>query len=463
MQRGIMRGWTRVLVGLLVFAITFTVVLVAVNAGEDDEQSSREPRGLIVKRSGMAPGYTLYAPFELRRTVLVDANGDVVHQWKTTTRPGAMQYLLPDGSLLRAGDTDHKGTFAAGQGAGGRIEQLDWDGNVMWQFEFGDDEVMQHHDIAPLPNGNVLILAWEHKTAEEAIAAGRDPEKLPDDELWPDMVVEYSPTEDAIVWEWHVWDHLVQDFDPTKANYGVVADHPEKIDLNWVLPGNDGDEDWNHGNAVAYNPETDEIMISSRSFSELWIIDHGTTTEEAAGPAGDLQFRVGNPAAYDRGGPADQELFVQHDPEWIPAGLPNAGDITVFSNGVPTVREYSSVEQVHPITVGGEYVIGDDGRFASSVRRVYPLRERDRDFAAIISSAQRLPNGNTLIDYGNLGRFLEVTPAGRTVWEYENPRYTVRKTTPARTGAGFVIEPWWTFQITRYAPDYPGLSGLSDN
>ena len=174
------------------------------------------------------------------------------------------------------------------------------------------------------------------------------------------------------MWEWHVWDHLIQDHDPTRPNYGVVADHPEKIDVNFVLPGNQGDEDWNHANAVTYNPVTDEVMISSRSFSELWVIDHSTTIEEAAGPAGDLRFRVGNPAAYDRGTAADQELFVQHDPEWIPKGSPGAGDITVFSNGLPKVREYSTVEQIHPVTVNGAYVLGDDGRFAATVKRVLP-------------------------------------------------------------------------------------------
>lgn len=453
-----MRGWTRVLIGLLA---VLALALVVITATSDAEGASG-PEGLIVKRAGMASGYTLYSPLELRRTVLIDADGDVVHEWRTSTRPGLMQYLLEDGTLLRAGDLDRQGTFARGQGAGGRVEQLDWDGNLLWRFDLASDEVMQHHDVEPLPNGNVLILAWEHRTSAEAIAAGRDPGLLPDDALWPDMVVEYSPTQERIVWEWHVWDHLVQDHDPTKASYGVIADHPERIDVNWVLPGNDGDEDWNHANAVTYNAQTDEVMISSRSFSELWIVDHGTTTEEAAGPAGDLRFRVGNPAAYDRGGPADQELFVQHDPRWVPEGSPGAGDITVFSNGVPGARAFSTVEQVHPITVNGEYVVGDDGRFAVTVKRVYPRREKDQEFAAIISSAQRLPNGNTLVDYGNLGRFVEVTPRGRTVWEYENPRYTVREATPSRTGAGFVIEPWWTFRASRYPPDHPGLSRLTD-
>lgn len=453
-----MRGWTRVLIGLVVVG---AVVAGGIALADDNADGSVGPRGLLKLRPGAFEGYTLYSPLELRRTVLIDLDGNVVHEWKTDTRPGLMQYLLEDGSLLRAGNLERQGTFARGQGAGGRVEQLDWEGNVQWRFDYATDDVMQHHDIEPLPNGNVLVLAWERKTKNEAIAAGRDPKLLPDKALWPDTVVEYSPTEGRIVWEWRVWDHLVQDIDPSKPGYGVIADHPEKIDVNWVLPGNDGDEDWNHANAVTYNAETDEIMISSRTFSELWVIDHDTTTEDAAGAAGDLQFRVGNPAAYDRGGPADQQLFVQHDPRWIPEGAPGAGDILVFSNGLPKVRQYSSADQIHPITVDGEYVIGDDGRFAATIEQVFPRHEKDRKFAAIISGAQRLPNGNTLLDYGSLGRFVEADSTGKVVWDYENPRYVVRKQTPARTGAGFVIEPWWTFRVHRYAPDYPGLARLA--
>ena len=138
-------------------------------------------------------------------------------------------------------------------------------------------------------------------------------------------------------------------------------------------------------------------MVSSRSFSEIWIIDHSITTEEAAGPAGDLQFRYGNPATYDRGELTDQRLFVQHDPTWIPAGSPGAGDILVFSNGLPKVRQYSTVDQIHPVTVDGEYVLGDDGRFAATIARVWPQRDprprvrRDHLGRAAIAQWQHAP------------------------------------------------------------------------
>src|SRR5262249_18013735 len=137
-------------------------------------------------------------------------------------------------------------------------------------------------------------------------------------------------TTGEVVWEWHLWDHLVQDFDKGKANFGDVAAHPELVNINFgedELPavvaakdgkdkpkpdGDDpaasrpprGDPDYTHFNGVAYNPDLDQIAVSVWKFSEFWVIDHGTTTAEAAGhkggrqgKGGDLLYRWGNPRA----------------------------------------------------------------------------------------------------------------------------------------------------------------------
>ncbi|MEX1007954.1 MAG: aryl-sulfate sulfotransferase [Acidimicrobiia bacterium] len=453
------RRLRRLALALAALLVAFASAPVATAA--DTEARAKKPRGVIVNTAAASPGYTLYSPLELQRTYLIELDGTVAHSWKTSTQPGLIQYLLPNGHLLRAGNLKTLGVWKEGRGAGGRVEELDWDGNVVWQYEIADDVAMQHHDIAPLPNGNVLILAWERKTGNEALAAGRNPKLLSSKELWPEKIGEYSPATKSIVWEWHVWDHLVQERDPSLANYGDVSAHPEKIDLNYVLPGSTGDADWNHANAVAYNAELDQLMISSRSFSELWIVDHGITTEEARGPAGDLLFRYGNPAAYGKGGPVDQQLFVQHDPYWIPAGYPGASEILVFSNGLPEIREYSSVEQVKPTMENGQYMKDANGVFTSTSVTVYPKKTKGALFSAIISSAQRFPNGNTLVTYGPQGLMVEVDESGKIVWEYENTRFTVRKDTPKETGAGVPIQPWWTFRAKRYDPAYSGLADLN--
>jgi hypothetical protein len=215
---------------------------------------------------------------------------------------------------------------------------------LIWEFEYSSDQYLQHHDIEKLPNGNVLIIAWELKSFEEATMAGRNPDLMSQDKIWPDHIIEVQPNGSSgayIVWEWHVWDHLIRDFDSTALNYGVVSDHPELIDINYIgtIPNPLG-ADWNHINAVDYNAAFDQIIISVRHLSEIWVIDHSTTTEEAAGHfggnsglGGDLLYRWGNPQAYDAGDATDQKLFVQHDFHRIESGLPREGNILIFNNG----------------------------------------------------------------------------------------------------------------------------------
>ena len=174
---------------------------------------------------------------------------------------------------------DDDGQFGAG-GAGGRIQIIDANDDVVWDYLFSTESYRQHHDVEPMPNGNVLIVAWDRKTRAEAEALGRL--NVPSGELWSAMFVEVEPvglTGGNIVWEWRMWDHLIQDVDPVKPDYGVVADHPERIDIN-TSPNRSNS--WVHVNAATYNPQRDEIVFSARGFDEVLVIDHSTTTEEAA-------------------------------------------------------------------------------------------------------------------------------------------------------------------------------------
>ena len=103
-----------------------------------------------------------------------------------------------------------------GGGIGGGLEKIDWNGNVVWSYLYNSESYHQHHDIEPLPNGNILILAWEYKTAEEAVEQGRNPNLLEDNELWPEHIIEIEPVgnNDAnIVWEWHLWLFIYKDLD----------------------------------------------------------------------------------------------------------------------------------------------------------------------------------------------------------------------------------------------------------
>jgi len=424
---------------------TYTVGLqVTDNDGAQDTDTATVT---VSEQGTVFDGYNLFSSLNSTTAYLMDNDGNFVHSWDTAYRPGNSMYLLENGELLRTGNVGNT-TFNAG-GEGGIVQTIDWDGNVTWEYEYSSTMHLQHHDVEMLPNGNVLMVAWQYKTQSEAIAAGRDPSLLTDSELWPDSVIEVQPTganTGNIVWEWHVWDHLVQDYNSLKSNYGVVADHPELIDLNYAM---NGGADWNHINSVDYNAELDQIVLSVHSLSEIWVIDHSTTTAEAAsnsggdsGMGGDLLYRWGNPQTYDAGTAADQQLFHQHDAEWVEDGDPGEGNILIFNNGGGRPGgNYSSIEEITtPVSPDGSYTLDAGLAYGPDQTTWTYTVETPTDFySQNISGQQRLANGNTLICDGANSYFFEVTASGETVWEYDY------------TGA--------VFRVERYAPEYSGFDG----
>ncbi len=193
-------------------------------------QASPQPQNVI-------NGKILFAPMNGRITYLIDSSGSVVHTWSSDYLPGEAVIWLGNGTILR--------TIKVGMviplGAGGGVQKISWDGTILWDFRYNSDGHLSHHDVKSLPNGNILLIAWETKTRDEAIAAGRNPSYINGNTFMPDHIIEVKPTGPTtgdIVWEWHVWDHLIQDYDASKANYGVVGDHPELVDINFVQKKN---------------------------------------------------------------------------------------------------------------------------------------------------------------------------------------------------------------------------------
>lgn len=458
--------------------------------------------GLSINKPNASQGYGLIFPMNSTSTYLVDMEGRVVNEWKSEYTPALSAYLLPNGNLLRPGA--ERGPMSGGPGSGGRLQVFNWDGDLVWDFSITSlsrENLRPHHDICPLPNGNVLVIASEIKSAEVATAAGRRPESVRS-QLQADCILEIKPTgktSGEVVWEWHAWDHLIQDADESKPNYGDVSEHPERIDVNFgsdrfsrmlqdpaqlarlrslgyvgggdPRPGdgdrdsddqadaasdrdarasNDqdrgprrdgrdrrgrggpgGDGDWMHTNSVAYNAELDQVMLSIHGFSEVWIIDHSTTTAEAAsnsggkrGKGGDLLYRWGNPQAYRTGSNVDQRLFHQHCAHWIPEGLPGAGNMLVFNNGADRPDgSYSSVDEVVlPLKKDGTYEREEYVAFGpEQAKWSYVAEDKSSFFSGFISGTQRLPNGNTLICSGGSARVFEVTPDKEIVWQYKHP------------------------------------------
>ena len=419
-----------------------------------------------------APGYTLLPPKHNGRTYLIDNAGQVYNTWDSKYEPGQSAYLLPNGHLLRAAMLPSSGAIGTGGGEGGRIEEFDWDGNLVWEFDYSSTTYSIHHDIKLLPNGNIIALLVERKTQAEVLAAGFKPDLLLTDFLLPDAVVEIEPVRPKggkIVWEWHAWDHLVQNYDRAKNNYGEPAAHPELVDPNASprkIPAF-----WNHMNSIDYNAALDQILLSVRGNSEVWVIDHSTTKAEAAshaggksGKGGDLLYRWGNPQMYYAGKSGDQMLYEQHDAQWIEAGRPGAGNMLVYNNGVnrPGGNYSSADEFATPVDASGKYSVTSGSAYApSQLAWTYAGLKGSQWYETDISGAYRLPNGNTLLCYGTHGVLVEVTQSGDVVWQYVNP---VTNTGPMFQGDTSGLDDRGhnlnaVFRVRRYPPDYAGLTG----
>ena len=396
--------------------------------------------GLIYCDGNISPGYTLFSPISSTTSYLIDEYGREVHRWESPGghRPGLSAYLLDDGDLLRTANlgNNQPGDFSAG-GSAGKIERISWEGELEWSWTYSSQTYRSHHDIEPMPNGNILVIAWEEMSEQEVVQAGKDTsgnsnKAVTSTTLWPDVILEIEPigTDDYnIVWKWSAWDHLIQDYDSSKDNFGIVEDHPELLDVNYMDAegGASGGRDWMHCNGIDYNEALDQIAISCKNMNEVYIIDHSTTTQEAAGHiggnsgmGGDILYRWGNPEAYRAGDENDQVLFAQHDVQWIEQGRENSGDLIVFNNGNGRDSLYSSVDIFTPPLVNGSYVKNVSEAFGP-VNTSWSWNIGTEMYAPSISGAERLPNGNTLVTYGTRGTFYEVDLTGEIVWKYISP------------------------------------------
>ena len=360
-------------------------------------------------------------------TLLIDNEKNEIKRWTHPRGVASMPYLLPDSTLLYPYRVQNPSMNAGGVGGG--ISKYSWDGQLQWNYEIANDTYQLHHDIEPLPNGNILVLAWERKTANEAFGSGRQTIENPLNEMWSEAILELelTGTNNAnIVWEWHLWDHLIQDVYPELPNYGIIADHPELQDINYGNVGSMSDPlgpngDWKHLNSIDYNEELDQIIISSRHHDEIYIIDHSTTTEEAAsdyggnsGKGGNYLYRWGNPQTYGRGDESNHLLSVQHGVNWVQKGFPGGNNIIIYNNehwmGTSAVYEI-----IPPINQSGNYDI--------EVNEPYGPDDinwlHTGDFHSLIQGgAFRLSNGNTLITATDNAYIFEVTSSNEIVWEY---------------------------------------------
>jgi hypothetical protein len=254
------------------------------------------------------------------------------------------------------------------------------------------------NDMRVLPNGNKLLLA--HEPIPEEFQR-----QVKDVDMGPRWAPRYRGSKErqlgadiyevnaggTVVWEWHAHDHL---------------------DLNRFSPATP-EGDWLHANSIQPLPENkwydggDErfkpgnILVNARNIDMMYIVDKATK-------------RVVWEGTHDyKGGMAHS-----HEAEMIEKGLPGAGNVLIFDNGLfPRHREHSGqtfLIELDPITQKIVWKYETEGY------------SNMKFFSKTMGSQTRLPNGNTFIAEDNTGRLFQVKPDGDIVWEYVNRGGTTR-------------------------------------
>jgi len=386
-------------------------------------------------------GYTVF-PTVTEGVILIDMNGNVVRQFKGVH--GFPSKILPGGYFM--GSTGHR-DFKYGYQDMIDLVQIDFDGNIVWRFnkyeivkdgrKRGRWIARLHHDyqregnpvgyyvpgMDPLVDrGNTLILCHKNLTNK----------KISEHPLLDDTIIEVTWDGD-IIWEWTCSDHFEEmGFDEEAKN--ITARNPNIIALSPFggYPLYMGD--WMHINSIStlgpnkwydsgderFHP--DNIVWDGRQTNIIAITDKKT---------GKIVWQIGPDYNATPELRKMQWIIGQHHAHLIPKGLPGEGNILVYDNGgwggygAPNpcsskglnnaLRDYSRVLEFNPVTleVVWKYTAREAG-FA-------PVVQDYKFYSGFISSAQRLPNGNTLVTEGSDGRIFEITPDYEIVWEYICP------------------------------------------
>jgi len=357
--------------------------------------------------------YTLYSVKGTSIAYLIDTNSVVYKKWTfpATSKTCFSSFLIPGDTLVRA--VNYPGNIISGGPISGEVQKVDWNNNIVWDFVYSDSTHVLHHDICPMPNGNVLMIALDVKTAAELIQAGSGDSTI----RHADKIMEVHPTGSntgTIVWEWDVWDHFCQVHDATKDNYVTsILDNPQLLNINY-----NNALDLVHINGIDYNVALDQIAFSSFSFSEVFVIDHSTTTAEAAshtggnsGHGGDIIYRWGNPAAFDAAGAAN--FNVVHDAHWIPSDNPYYPNYLCGFNNNGGADGFSCVDIFNPPYNGYNYSYTPGAAYAPDT---YIWRYTANATCQSEGSSQQLPNGNSLICLTINDSIFEVNNSGTMLW-----------------------------------------------
>ncbi|MEE9437491.1 MAG: aryl-sulfate sulfotransferase [Saprospiraceae bacterium] len=414
-------------------------------------------------------GYNLFMANKQSTAYLINNCGEIINSWSDHdfARIGAELYLMPDGKLLKAKvDKDVNSTSSIGAGgAGGVLEIVSWENELLWQYVLQDSLQRQHHDICIMPNGHILAIVWDRYFLDDILEKGFDTLSYNQREIWPDKIIEIDPQSSEVVWEWKGWDHVIQDFDSTKVNYTNIHDHPESININYQ-DFTFSKKDWMHSNAIDYNANLDQIILSVRNFNEIWIIDHSTTTNEAAtnkggnsDKGGGILWRWGNNHAYKMGNSNDRVLHYQHDAGWVQSpkliNSPYFNTISVYNNFIDS--RYSMGTFINPQLAndGYNYLKNENDTYLpNTIFADVSHPDTLKQYSSAGSNIQLLPNGNILMHAARQGRTIELTNDEVPVWEYLVP---LKQGEFMSQGDDIFLSENFTFSLRRYPVDFSGF------
>lgn len=388
----------------------FFIIFSLISCKTEDDQISEEvilTENIEVYNANLVDDdYILAIKNGSTEAFIIDKAGNKLHNWVFDSNLGNDLELLPDGKLI--GMFKSENPEVAYGGYGGIAKILNPDGTTYWEFEHSTSNYISHHDIEMLSNGNVMFLVWERITAQEAQSQGADTAV----DIFPEVLLEVNPNTNEIVWEWHSWDHIIQDNYANLPNYGVLSSNPQRININYNLNTNG---DLMHANGIDLDEDRDVIFMSVNKYSEIWVIDHSTTTIEAStntggnyNKGGNLLYRFGNPETYNNSF-GERRFYSNHFPNFLENNVPGAGNILVYMNG-NNIEQSTVYELDIPETFNLQANVDNEPTI------VWSFTDEDFYFGKL-SGAVRLQNGNTLICEGDYG-FWEVTQEGEVVWKY---------------------------------------------
>ena len=382
----------------------------------EEPQSEYEIAGEVelYNESLAGDGYVLVNDVGFNRVYLINKDkAEIRHEWELERGIGNDAELIENSELLVSLIADDV-SFSFG-GYGGVVQLVNPDNSVKWSYIVATAFELGHHDVERLPNGNILVLIWEGRPLDEAQESFGY--AYQDDVIYAEKLIEINPNTNEIVWQWSSWDHTIQDLNQDKPNFGTIAEHPQLIDLNYRDALREDDSfngDIMHANGIAYDEEHDLVFMSVNFYSEVWVIDHNTTTEEASGTAGDLVYRFGNPGAYNNTA-GERSFFYNHGVNMVP----ESNNVMVYANG-----GLGGVTQsvVYELQQPANYELKAESD--NELQVLWSFTDEDL-FAPRVSGAYRMSNGNTLITEGDYGCW-EVTQDKEVVWKYEGTGFTWR-------------------------------------